>query len=88
MAAAATEYLRSEQELFLTDLIVAETVYVPESFHVRPREQVATVVRPLPELPSAVVVDRDVLLRAAEVYETERLDFAEAYLVVCPETVR
>jgi hypothetical protein len=35
-----------------------------------------------------VVVDRDVLLRAAEVYETERLDFAEAYLVVCPETVR
>jgi predicted nucleic acid-binding protein len=31
-------------------------------------------------------VDRALLLRAAEVYETERIDFAEAYLVACAET--
>jgi predicted nucleic acid-binding protein len=33
MAARATSYLRSETQLFLTDLVVAETVYVLESFY-------------------------------------------------------
>lgn len=33
-----------------------------------------------------VVVDRDVLLRAIEVYEGDRLDFAQAYLVACAES--
>jgi predicted nucleic acid-binding protein len=37
-------------------------------------------------MPSVVVVDRDVLLRAVEVYEADRLDFAEAYLVACAES--
>jgi predicted nucleic acid-binding protein len=86
MAAAATAYLRSAEELLLADLIVAETVYVLESFYDRPREQLATVVRSLLGMPSVVVVDRDVLLRAAEVHETERLDFVEAYLVARAES--
>ena len=33
MAARATAYLRTERELLLTDLVVAETVYVIESFY-------------------------------------------------------
>ncbi len=33
-----------------------------------------------------VTVDPALLLRAIEVYEIERLDFAEAYLVACAET--
>jgi predicted nucleic acid-binding protein len=32
-----------------------------------------------------VTADADLLLRALEVYELERLDFAEAYLVACAE---
>jgi len=32
-----------------------------------------------------VVVDAALLLRALEVYEVERLDFADAYLVACAE---
>ncbi|HZI96712.1 MAG TPA: hypothetical protein VFD41_04215, partial [Actinomycetales bacterium] len=35
---------------------------------------------------SIVVVDLALLLRAIEVYETDRLDFAEAYLVACAES--
>ena len=42
--------------------------------------------RSLLALSSIVVVDRDVLLRAVEVYEVDRLDFAEAYLVACAES--
>lgn len=36
-------------------------------------------------LPSVVVIDVPVLLRSLEVYEAERLDFAEAYLVANAE---
>jgi predicted nucleic acid-binding protein len=37
-------------------------------------------------LDSVVSVDTALLLRAVEVYETDRLDFAEAYLVACSES--
>lgn len=37
-------------------------------------------------LDSIVCVDPALLLRAIEVYETDRIDFAEAYLVACAET--
>lgn len=86
MAARATRYLEVESALLLTDLVVAETVHVLESFYEAPREQVAEAIRSLLALDSCVSVDPALLLRAVEVYETERLDFAEAYLVACAES--
>lgn len=86
IAARATRYLGTESGLLLTDLVVAETVYVLESFYEAPRRQVAEAIRSLLALESVVSVDPAVLLRAVEVYETERLDFAEAYLVACAES--
>ena len=41
--------------------------------------------RALLALRSVVTVDPALLLRALEVYEVDRLDFAEAYLVACAE---
>jgi hypothetical protein len=35
--------------------------------------------------PAVAVEDPALLLRAIEVYELDRLDFAEAYLVACAE---
>lgn len=86
MAARATAYLEAETELLVADLIVAETVYVLESFYEAPRDQVADSIRSLLAFASAVSVDPALLLRAIEVYETDRIDFAEAYLVACAET--
>jgi predicted nucleic acid-binding protein len=86
MAARATAYLAVESELFLTDLVVAETVYVLESFYETPRSQLAEAIRSLVAMASILSVDPALLLRAVEVYETDRLDFAEAYLVACAET--
>ncbi len=86
LAARATAYLGSERELLLTDLIAAETVYVLESFYEAPRDEVATAVRSLVAFYSIVCVDPALLLRAIEVYETDRIDFAEAYLVACAES--
>jgi predicted nucleic acid-binding protein len=86
MAARATAYLGAEDDLYLTDLVVAETIYVLESFYEVPRPRVADAIRSLLAFVSMIVVDRGLLLRAVELYETARLDFAEAYLVACAES--
>jgi len=86
MAARASSYLASDSDLLLTDLVAAETVYVLESFYEAPREQVAEALRALLAFDSIVCVDRPLLLRAVEVYEIDRIDFAEAYLVACAES--
>lgn len=72
-------------ELILTDLVLAEMVYVLESFYEIPRADIAGMARALLALPSIVVGDHDLLLRALEHYEVMRLDFAEAYLVALAE---
>lgn len=86
MAARATAFLADAVQLYLADLIVAETIYVLESFYKAPREQIATTMRSLLSMRSVVTVDPALLLRAIEVYEVDRLDFAEAYLVACAES--
>ena len=85
-AARATRFLAEADQLWLADLIVAELVYVLESFYEAPRDQVAAAMRSLVSMRSVVTVDPALLLRAIEVYETDRLDFAEAYLVACAES--
>jgi len=86
MAKRATAFLASQPELYLAELIVAETVYVLESFYKAPRDQVATAMRSLIAMRSMITLNPALLLRAIEVYEVDRLDFAEAYLGACAET--
>lgn len=86
MASRDTAYLAAEPQLLLADLIVAETIYVLESFYKTPHSQIATAMRSLVALHSVVTVDPALLLRALEVYESDRIDFAEAYLVACAES--
>ena len=88
MAERATRFLAGERDLLLTDLIVAEAVYVLESFYEAPRSQVAEAIRSMIAFESIVCVDPALLLRAVEVYETDRLDFADAYLVACAESTK
>ncbi len=85
MAARATKALAGSVELLLADLIVAECVYVLESFYEVPRERVAELMRAAIALPTIKTLDPATLLRALEVYEVDRLDFAEAYLVAQAE---
>ena len=84
-ARRATAFLEQADELLLPDLILAEVVYVLESFYEVERRRVAELVRAIVGFPAVVVVDKALLLRALEVYEVERLDFAEAYLVAIAE---
>ncbi|HEY8741273.1 MAG TPA: PIN domain-containing protein [Candidatus Dormibacteraeota bacterium] len=85
LAARATRYLSESNDLQWPDLIVAETVYVLESFYEVERAQVAFMIRAALAFPAIEVVDEELLLRALEVYEVYRIDFAEAYLVASAE---
>jgi predicted nucleic-acid-binding protein len=86
MAARATAALaRGDEDLLLTDLVLAECVYVLESFYEVQRAQVAELMRAAIGLPSIKTIDPNLLLRALEVYELQRIDFAEAYLVAHAE---
>lgn len=84
-AKRATAFLRSSHELILTDLVLAEMVYVLESFYGVPRADIARMARALLALPSIETGDHELLLRAIEIYDVLRLDFAEAYLSALAE---
>ena len=85
LARRATAALASAERLLLTDLVLAECVYVLESFYEVERSQIAQAMRAAIALPAMETLDEAALLRALEVYELERLDFAEAYLVAQAE---
>jgi predicted nucleic acid-binding protein len=84
-ARRATDFLGQADELLLTDLVAAEVVYVLESFYEVERSRVAELMRAIVGFPSIVVLDPALLLRALEIYEVDRLDFADAYLVASAE---
>jgi predicted nucleic acid-binding protein len=85
MGARATAFLAAAEVLLVPDLIVAEVVYVLETFYEVPREEVARLVRSVIAYPPIRTLDAALLLRTLEVYETERIDFADAYLVANAE---
>lgn len=85
MAVRATAALAGGEELLLADLVLAECVSVLESFYELPRARVAELMRAAIALPSIRTLDTPSLLRALEIYEIHRLDFAEAYLIAQAE---
>lgn len=85
MAKRATAALAGPGPLLLADLVVAECIYVLESFYEVERGRVAELMRAAIALRSIETVDDALLLRALEIYELDRVDFAEAYLVALAE---
>ena len=85
MAAKASSYLLSGRDLVLSDLVVAEIVYVLESFYQQTREQVAGLVAAVVSSSRFRVQDRSLLIRSLEIYLDHKIDFTEAYLVATAE---
>jgi predicted nucleic acid-binding protein len=85
LANKATALLEGAEQLILPDLVMAELIYVLESYYEHPRDEIAQSGRALLALPSIAVHDHDLLLRALELYEYAKLDFAEAYLAAAAE---
>jgi len=84
MARRATQFLAANAELALVDVVLAECVYVLQSVYDVDRRGVAEMMRAALAMPM-ISADTELLLRALEIYELDRLDFAEAYLVAAAE---
>lgn len=66
--------------------MLAETVFVLESFYEVERTGVAELMPSVIAFRSIDTVDTATLLRALELYELDRLDFADAYVVAQAES--
>lgn len=84
-ARRATAFLESDSELVLTDPVLAEVIYVLESFYEFSREQTYAGAVALFALPAVSAPGHATLLRALHLYGRARLDFIDAYLVAVAE---
>lgn len=85
LARRATRFLSEAPALVLSEIIVAELVYVLESFYEVERATLADLVRAVIAFPAIEMQRPGEMLRALELYERQRLDFAEACLVARAE---
>lgn len=84
MARRATRFLATETELVLVDVVLAECVYVLESVYEVDRPRIAEMMRAALAM-ATISADTELFLRTLEIYELDRLDFADAYLVAAAE---
>jgi len=85
-AARATFLLSAADRLHLSDVVLAEVIYVLQSVFRAPRERIAEAMRGTLGFASVDVEDRALLVRAVQVYELHGVDFADAYLVALAES--
>jgi predicted nucleic-acid-binding protein len=87
MAARATAALvdAPPRSLVLTDLTVAEIVYVLQGPYARPRDEIARTIEAVLSLVSVVVDSEALLRRTVEHYGQRNMDWPDAYLVALVE---
>jgi predicted nucleic acid-binding protein len=87
MAARATAALLAAQprSLVLTDLTLAEIVYVLQGPYARPRDEVADLIEATLSLSSVTVDNVGLVRRALEHYAQRGMDWPDAYLVALIE---
>lgn len=87
MAARATTALvdAPPRSLVLTDLTVAEIVYVLQGPYARPRDEIARAIEAVLSLVSVAVDNEALLRRTVEHYGQRNMDWPDAYLVALVE---
>lgn len=81
----ATKFLAESNALRLPDLVLAEVVYVLQSFYKVERPRVAALARAIVSSRTIRTTDPALLVRAIDGYEQLRLSFVDAYLVALAE---
>lgn len=87
MATRATRALLDAEprSLVLTDLTVAEIVYVLQGPYAQPRGAIADIIEATLSLASVVVENETLLRRTNQHYAQRRMDWPDAYLVALVE---
>ena len=86
LGARATALLRDATRLLLTDVVIAEVVFVLERALKVTRPRVADIVQSLLAMPNVVVVDKGVIGRSLQIYQHGSIHFVEAYLAATAES--
>jgi len=74
--------------LILNDVVVAELAYVLTEVYELTNAEAAALIARLLDLPGVQVLDEQVLREALGIWESVRLDFADAYLAALARSVR
>ena len=85
-AKQATRTLSSLETWLLSDIVIAEAIYVLQKVYSVDRPTISDVMKSLIAFPSIQVVDEPTVLRALEVFVNHRLQFVDAYLVASAES--
>jgi predicted nucleic acid-binding protein len=79
-ARQATRRLAEEQDLVLTDVVMAQCAQVLRAVYGLDRARIALLLRSAMALPAIVTPERELLELALFLYERQRVDFTDAYL--------
>ena len=85
-AKQATRTLSSLETLLLSDIVIAEAIYVLQKVYSVDRPTISDVMKSLLAFPSIQVVDEPTVLRALEIFVNHRLHFVDAFLVASAES--
>lgn len=70
---------KGKQELFISDLVVAETVWILESAYNYHKDKLTSCIQKLLNTPNIKSENKDLLLNAITLYQLEDIDYIDAY---------
>lgn len=68
-----------KQKLFISDLVIAETVWVLESMYNYPKNKLTDCIQKILNTPNIETENKDLLLNAITLYQLEDIDYIDAY---------
>lgn len=71
--------VEKKEIVFTTDLVIAEIIWVLESFYELQKEEVQTKVEKILNTPNLVCPNKDMILRALALYKEKNIDYIDAY---------
>ena len=76
---------KGKQKLFLSDLVIAETIWILEGAYNYPKEKLVECIQKILNTPNIEFENRDLLLNAIGLYQLENIDYIDAYNVTVME---
>ena len=71
--------VEKQETLFTTDLVIAEIVWVLESFYELPKNEIQDKVEKILNTPNLICLHKDLILSALILYSEKNIDYIDAY---------
>jgi predicted nucleic-acid-binding protein len=71
--------VEKQETLFTTDLVIAEIVWVLESFYELPKNEIQDKVEKILNTPNLICPHKDLILSALILYSEKNIDYTDAY---------